>query len=74
MSHLGRFSKNKLYNFLNPFISKFSFLFFFFYFKAIFIYKSNFNYFKFSIKTTDPNKSNARACMLKHVAKPYDGF
>jgi len=73
MSHLGRFSENKLYNFLNPFISKFSFLFFF-YFKAIFIYKSNFNYFKFSIKTTQPNTSNARACMHKHVAKPYDEF
>ena len=48
-----------------------NFLFFpFFYFKAIFnfICKSNLNHFKFSIKTTQPNKSNARTCMLKHVA------
>ena len=50
--------------------------FLFFYFKALFnfICKSNLNHSKSSIKTTQPNTSNARACIHKHVAKPYDEF
>ena len=70
MRNFGKFPK---INFTTLKIILFS-NFLFFYFKAIFIYKSNFNYFKFSIKTTQSNKSNARACMHKHVAKPYDEF
>ena len=71
MSHFDKFSKNKLYNFLNPFIFKFLF----FYFKTIF------NLFKKAIQTIlnlDSNhssyKSNAPACMHNQVATPYDEF
>ena len=56
----------------NPLFSNFLF----FYFKPLFnfICKSNLNHSKSSIKTTQPNTSNARACMHKHVAKPYGEF
>ena len=76
MKNISEFPKNKLYNFLNSFYFS-NFLFFlFFYFKGIFnfICKSNLTHLKFLIKTTQPNKPNARACMHEHVAKPYDEF
>jgi len=32
------------------------------------------NHFHFLVKTTHHNKSNAKACMLKHVANSYGEF
>ena len=76
MSNFGKFPKINFSIFLKSSYFQILFFFRFFFFKAIvnFICKSNFNHFKFSIKTTQSNTSNARACMHKHVAKPYDEF
>ena len=51
-------------------------LFLFFCFKAYFQihFQRQFKPFWTLIKTTQPNKSNAPACMLNHVATPYDEF
>ena len=70
MGNYGRLPKINFTTLLNSFIFQFSFSFFSFTSKPFFISfaKSNLNHFKFAIKTTQPNKSNARACMLKHVA------
>jgi len=71
---MRNFSKSSQKLFLQLFKFFYFQIFFSFNSKPFLITKSNFNYFKFSIKTTQPNTSNARACMHKHVAKPYDEF
>ena len=65
MSNFGKFLKINFTIFFNPLIFK----------KNSFISKTflisfqkHFNHFNFSIKTTQPIRSNAMACMLKHVA------
>jgi len=72
---LGKFLKINFTTFLKILLFSNSFFFFlFFYFKGIF------NFFPTAIRIIlnfqplNQNKPNARACMLKHIAKPYDEF
>ena len=66
MSNFGKFPK---INFTIFFKSSYFQIFFSFISKPFLIsFQKHFSHFYFSIKTSQPIKSNAMACMLKHVA------